>query len=136
VKKLRSPGISALLSALFSGLGQIYNGSVLRGIILMVLYFESLNFLISTLVDSPVRLIPFTDIFQPRYFPYKMLPSLVIEVFLVWAYGIYDAYAMARRRLEEEGMEPSPREGVLRYILLAIVIGGIIISLFLIIRSF
>lgn len=133
--KHRSPSVSALLSALFSGLGQIYNGSVLRGIILILLYFESLNFLISTLTDNPVRLIPFTDIFQPRYFPYKMLPSLVIEVLLVWAYGIYDAYAMARRRLEEEGVEPSPREGLIRYILMAVVLGGIIVSLILIIRS-
>lgn len=39
---MRNPGLALLLSLLWPGLGQIYNGQVRKGIILMLLYVMSL----------------------------------------------------------------------------------------------
>ncbi len=62
----KSPGIAALCSFLFPGLGQVYNGDVGRGFLI----------LLGTIVGSLYFLIPGLAVFN---------------------YGIYDAYATAKR---------------------------------------
>ena len=62
----KSPGIAALCSFLFAGLGQVYNGDVGRGFLI----------LIGTIVGSL----------------FFVIPGLAVFV-----YGIYDAYATAKR---------------------------------------
>jgi TM2 domain-containing membrane protein YozV len=67
----KNPGLAAVLSALFVGFGQIYNGEIAKGLIMMVLYFFSilLIFVFIGLLTTP----------------------------LIWIYGIYDAYNTAKR---------------------------------------
>jgi len=66
---LGQPGIAAVLSLIWVGLGQIYNGEVLKGILFMV--FSGVLFL--------------TVFFYIGFF---LLPAF-------WVYNIYDAYSTA-----------------------------------------
>jgi len=65
----KHPGIAAVLSFMFVGLGQIYNGQILKGIIFIGIYIFSLFliFVVIGLITTP----------------------------LFWLYGIYDAYQEA-----------------------------------------
>jgi TM2 domain-containing membrane protein YozV/RNA polymerase subunit RPABC4/transcription elongation factor Spt4 len=67
----KNPGIAAVLSALWVGFGQIYNGEIAKGIVLMGLYFISvlLIFVIIGIVTTPI----------------------------LWIFGIYDAYNTANK---------------------------------------
>jgi TM2 domain-containing membrane protein YozV/RNA polymerase subunit RPABC4/transcription elongation factor Spt4 len=67
----KNPGIAAVLSALWVGIGQIYNGEIGKGIILMVIYVVSvlLMFVIIGFITTP----------------------------LLWIFGIYDAYNTAKK---------------------------------------
>jgi len=67
----RHPLLAGLLSLLWSGLGQIYNGQIAKGLALMVLYF-----LAWMLVGRPIGLIA--------------VPGLLL-------YGIWDAYRSSAR---------------------------------------
>ena len=71
IYQLKNPGVAAVLSAVFVGLGQIYNGEIAKGLMFMVAYFISiiLVFLIIGFITTP----------------------------LLWIYGIYDAYDTAKR---------------------------------------
>ncbi len=70
VYQQKNPGLAAVLSALFVGFGQIYNGQIAKGLIMMVLYFFSI-LLILVLIG-------------------------LITTPLIWIYGIYDAYNTAK----------------------------------------
>ena len=62
----KSPGLAALCSLLFTGMGQVYNGDVGRGFL----------FLAGTVIGGA----------------FFIVPGLVVAI-----YGIYDAYATAKR---------------------------------------
>ncbi len=68
---LKNPGLAAVLSFFYTGLGQIYNGQIGKGILLFLvrLVSDCLFFLIFPLACS----------------------------FLLWIYGMYDAYKSAER---------------------------------------
>jgi TM2 domain-containing membrane protein YozV/RNA polymerase subunit RPABC4/transcription elongation factor Spt4 len=66
---LKNPGIAAVLSFLFTGLGQIYNGQIGKGIMFIVIGFVCL---ISVILVIGILLYP-----------------------LFWIYNIYDAYKSA-----------------------------------------
>jgi TM2 domain-containing membrane protein YozV len=71
----RSPGIAAVLSFFWCGLGQIYNGRIIKGVILMMLY--GLSWL---MIHSIV-----------------LLPVGVICAVILWFYGMINAYREAER---------------------------------------
>jgi TM2 domain-containing membrane protein YozV len=88
----KSEGLAAVASFLFSGLGQVYNGSFVRGLCI----------LIGAMIGSL----------------FFFIPGL-----LIWAYGIYDAYATAKKM--NEGLIPFvPHEmsHIIGFIILGIVI--------------
>jgi TM2 domain-containing membrane protein YozV len=68
---MKNPGIAAVLSFLICGLGQIYNGQILKGLILVVCYGISwgLTFVLVGWIFVPI----------------------------LWIYGIYDAYKNAEK---------------------------------------
>ena len=66
----KNPMLAAILSFLWAGLGQFYNGDIGKGFIFSSITFISWIFIMSLL---PVLLIPF------------------------WVYAIYDAYAVAKK---------------------------------------
>lgn len=68
---VKNPGLAAVGSFLFTGIGQVYNGQIGKGIGLMIL--QGFNFLLMFVLIG--------------FFTY----------FIVWVYGIYDAYNVAKR---------------------------------------
>jgi TM2 domain-containing membrane protein YozV len=77
----RSPLLAALLSALLCGLGQIYDGRILRGIVLMalMLILWAIGSLLGALTLG-LGLLPFA-----------------IVAGALWMFGVVDAYAGSRR---------------------------------------
>ena len=68
---MKNPGIAAVLSFFVTGLGQIYNGQIAKGIILIIVYGISwcLMLVLIGFITTPV----------------------------LWIWGIYDAYRTAER---------------------------------------
>lgn len=74
----KSPGLAAIASFFFSGLGQIYNGEFSKGLTFIVVQFINvgLMFLLIGFITYP----------------------------LVWFYGIFDAYKSAERINQSMGV--------------------------------
>jgi len=68
---LRNPGIAAVLSFFWTGVGQIYNGQIVKGIILILVQ----------LVNAALMVVLIGFITYP----------------IVWIWGMYDAYKTAER---------------------------------------
>ena len=68
---LKNPGIAAILSFFWTGVGQIYNGQIVKGIILILVQ----------LVNSALMFVLIGFITYP----------------IVWIWGMYDAYKTAER---------------------------------------
>lgn len=68
---MKNPGVAAVLSFFFAGLGQIYNGQFVKGLTFIVAYFISglLMFLLIGFVTTPI----------------------------LWIWGMVDAYKSAER---------------------------------------
>ncbi len=67
----KNPGLAAVLSFFWTGLGQIYNGQIAKGIFFIVAYAISwlLMFIIIGFITTPI----------------------------LWIYGMYDAYHSANK---------------------------------------
>lgn len=68
---MKSAGLAAVLSALINGLGQIYNGQILKGIMIIVVQFIN-GALTAVLIG------------------WVLLP-------IVWVWAVYDAYRGAEK---------------------------------------
>ncbi len=68
---MKNPGVAAVLSFFVTGLGQIYNGQIAKGIILIIVYGISwcLMFVLIGFITTPI----------------------------LWIWGMYDAYRTAER---------------------------------------
>ncbi|RXA16957.1 hypothetical protein EQO05_13145 [Methanosarcina sp. MSH10X1] len=68
---MKNPGLAAVASFFFSGLGQIYNGEIVKGMLLICIQVINvfLCFILIGFITYPVT----------------------------WAYGIYDAYKTAEK---------------------------------------
>lgn len=71
----KSAGLAAVLSVIWPGLGQIYNGEVGKGVAIMVV--QVVNFILLFVLIG------------------------FLTGFAVWVWAIYDAYTVAERRLTE-----------------------------------
>ena len=71
INATKSPGLAAVLSFFICGLGQIYNGQILKGIFMIVIYGLSvaLTFVLIGLITTPI----------------------------LWIFGMVDAYRTAER---------------------------------------
>lgn len=68
---MKNPGVAAVLSFFYCGLGQIYNGQILKGILMFVTYSISilLMYVLIGFITTPI----------------------------LWIWGMYDAYKKAER---------------------------------------
>lgn len=71
MQPLKSPGLAAVLSALWCGLGQIYNGQIGKGILFIIIQF----------INGLLMLLLIGFITTP----------------LMWIWGMVDAYRVAER---------------------------------------
>ena len=74
---MRSPLLAAVLSLIFSGLGQIYNGQVTKGVVFIVV--QLINAALTT----------------------ALIGFVLMPIFGLWA--VIDAYLVARRNNERYG---------------------------------
>lgn len=70
-QNLKNPGIAAIASFFFAGLGQIYNGEFAKGLVLMVV--QVINVLLMLVLIG------------------------ILTYPIVWVYGMYDAYKTAEK---------------------------------------
>jgi TM2 domain-containing membrane protein YozV len=77
---MKSPGLAAVLSFFFCGLGQIYNGQILKGLFMLVAYAVSwwMVWLVVGIITTPI----------------------------LWIWGIVDAYRTAQRINTDLGVVP------------------------------
>jgi len=93
----KNSGLAVLLSFLLPGLGQIYNGEILRGVLMMIA--------VSALSTLYLTHVVFGDaVFQILFgrFPYHLIlffdnPLFAIIGSLLWIRSMYDAYQIAER---------------------------------------
>ena len=74
---MRSPLLAAVLSLIFSGLGQIYNGQVTKGVV----------FIVVQLINAALTTV--------------LIGFVLMPIFGLWA--VIDAYLVARRNNERYG---------------------------------
>lgn len=100
-KDIPNPRVSALLSFLFNGLGQIYNGEIKKGLVLI--FFSGVSMLV--LILGTVFLFYFI---KGQFSPLAFLVWGIILFFLgltgmiiLGIYSISDAYYKAKRICDE-----------------------------------
>jgi TM2 domain-containing membrane protein YozV len=71
----KNPGLAAVLSFFYMGLGQIYNGQIAKGIAFMIIY--SISWLL--------------------IFSIILLPIGIVTTLILFIYGMYDAYKSAEK---------------------------------------
>jgi TM2 domain-containing membrane protein YozV len=86
----KSTGLAALLSFFISGLGQIYNGEIGKGIIFIIIYIFFGLIVVSSFLASSFALGLLVSL-------NIVTVSLAIAYFLFWIYCIYDAYETAEK---------------------------------------
>lgn len=82
-RKKREPGLALVLSLLFVGLGQAYNGQRKKA------YFFYLGYL-----TLPLFFLVFPAIIGPAYFP-LVLPLAVSTTLIIWVFNMVDAWRSA-----------------------------------------
>ena len=81
----KNPGLAAVLSFFYMGLGQIYNGQISKGIFFVIIYSVSI-----------------------------LLISIVIGLIttpVLFIFGIWDAYKSAEKINRDIAMRSAPRDG-------------------------
>ena len=79
---MKNPGVAAVLSFFFCGLGQIYNGQILKGILMFVAYSISwlMMYIVIGFITTPV----------------------------LWIWGMYDSYRTAEKINRKNSGTQSP----------------------------
>ncbi|RKY31303.1 MAG: hypothetical protein DRP67_02835 [Candidatus Omnitrophota bacterium] len=100
-----NPRIAALLSFLFNGLGQIYNGEIKKGLLLIFLSGISLIILIIGAIFIIYFLVknlsPFSFLINGIILFFIGLTGIII----IGIYSISDAYAKAEEKYDEKDSE-------------------------------
>jgi TM2 domain-containing membrane protein YozV len=101
-KEKLNPGLAAVLSFLFSGLGQIYNGKLKKGLILITLSALSMLSVIIGTVLVGFSLLTFRFLFT-GWLAAGLIAffSGLFSIAAIGIYSIYDAYNTAKRLLEQ-----------------------------------
>ncbi len=98
-----SPGVIALLSFVFTGLGQIYNGEIIKGVVLMSFACFGIILTLVSAIYLFYALIFFDTSTIMRMTLCVVVFLLGITVMVVSGiYSIYDAYHAAHENLKEK----------------------------------
>ena len=92
------PGIAAVLSFVFNGLGQLYNGQIFKG--LLVVFLSAINLLVLVLGSVLIALWLLGKVSGTVY-PIAGLGLFIIGLIAICIIGIYsiiDAYKVASRQ--------------------------------------
>ncbi len=100
-KRNINPGLSAVLSFLYNGLGQLYNGQIKKG--LVVIAFTSLGIILTVLGAILVGHYFLSNLFLrlELILGLSLLTMGILLVCGIGTYSIIDAYNTAKRKLLE-----------------------------------
>lgn len=100
-KQKINPGLAAVLSFIFSGLGQIYNGEILKGLVIML--FSAIGMIL--IIVGFVQVV--FCIFYENFGEGDLLLGGILAIMglllitTLGIYNIYDAYNAAKEKLGE-----------------------------------
>ena len=91
------PGVAAVLSFIFNGIGQIYNGQILKG--LLIIFFSTIGMI---LVLVGAALLGYWILAKAPYINFLIIGALLFGIGLIFIsilgiYSIIDAYQVAKR---------------------------------------
>ena len=95
------PGLAAVFSFLFSGLGQIYNGEMRKGMTIMTFSAVGMVIVIVGAVQIAFSLIPKLLIKGDLLLGVILLVVGIVLMAMIGTYTIYDAYNTAKKKSEE-----------------------------------
>ena len=98
-KRRKNPTLALILSAIFPGLGQIYNNQLAKGIILM-----ALNTIVNFLMFEPLQRIFEAEGKIPDNPTLIIVTGYTIAGLILWLYAIIDAKKAADRINEDGGI--------------------------------
>ena len=100
-KQKINPGLAAVFSFIFSGLGQIYNGQILKGLCIMA--FSAVGMVIVIVGFVQIGFCIMSELFGTRELVAGsiLLITGFLSMTILGVYNIYDAYNTAKKRLEE-----------------------------------
>ncbi len=91
------PGVAAVLSFVFSGLGQIYNGQIKKGLLMIALSSISLvAIIIGAVIIAFWLKFQFANFTQNLIIGATLFLSGLIVVIVLGIYSIFDAYKVAK----------------------------------------
>src|SRR5574341_1123024 len=91
-KRRKNPKLALILSALFPGLGQIYNNQVLKGIALI-----ALNTVVNFLLIKPLEGLISSIGSKPDNSTLFIVTAYTVIGLILWVYAIIDAKKTAER---------------------------------------
>ena len=93
-----NPGTAAVLSFVFSGLGQLYNGQIFKG--LVIIFFSVVSILIFILGSILVWFWLSQKLFlwQQLILGITFLAIGIISICILGIYSIYDAFWVAKKK--------------------------------------
>jgi len=91
------PGLAAVFSFIFSGLGQIYNGQIFKG--LLIIFFSILSMLILIIAAVFIGFALVGRVFFPGQIASGLVIFSISLIFIciIGAYSILDAYRTAKK---------------------------------------
>ena len=100
-KQKINPGLAAVFSFIFSGLGQIYNGQILKGLCIMA--FSAIGMVLVIIGFVQIGFCLLSELFGRAEL---LLGGILLTIgflliIILGIYNIYDAYNTAKKRLEE-----------------------------------
>jgi len=94
--KYQNPGTAAVLSFVFTGLGQIYNGEIKKGLWLMFISAASILCLIIGAIITGTCLLNIEEFGPPFLFAgLFLIATSILIIVITGVYNIYDAYNRA-----------------------------------------
>lgn len=93
-----NPGLAAVLSFIWNGLGQIYNGQIRKGLTIMFVSTISMLIVIVGAVLVGQFLLMQTQSIHHLIIGLCLLGAGIISIAILGIYNIYDAYNTASRR--------------------------------------
>lgn len=92
------PGTAAVLSFVFNGLGQIYNGQILKGLIIVLLSSLSLFLVVIGAIPIAFWLSGKMSFSNTLFFSIGLFLVGLVCVCAISIYSVFDAYREAKRQ--------------------------------------
>lgn len=94
----RNPGVAAVLSFIFNGLGQLYNGQIAKG--LLIIFLSSLSMLVFIFGSILIGLWLLGKIILGKILILGLMLFLfgLISICILGIYSIFDAYQTAAKK--------------------------------------